>query len=432
VAGRFVRTDRREAIDESLTSAPRPRIRHVAASTFAWRTTGFIFGIALNVAISRFLGPTGRGEYALLTLAATTLATVGKLGLDHANVFMLGGLRAEPKRLAEQNALVAFVAGPIGAVLLLTTPWTLPSVFGDVPLPYLAIAGITGTLQVHIQLSGSLQNLRGLTTWQFRSVAYGFALQLALVAGLLLLGWLDVLSALVCNLVGVALTWAMVISRDGFGTLRPATERQLLLRTLRYALVVHIGLVLFFLQARLNQFIVKADLGSAALGLYSIASVIAEALLLASDSIAIALLPLQTESDVRSTARLALLGALAGAAITAVAAVPFVLLGEPLLRIVFGESFAPAYAPLVILLPGADMLAAQRFCGFAVLRANRPLLIMAIYLAGMVTSLVANLIWIPTMGLAGAALAITISYALTFALFLIWTLRLAGGRAAAR
>ena len=52
-------------------------------------------------------------------------------------------------------------------------------------------------------------------------------------------------------------------------------------------------MVFFFLHLRLGMFMVKGIVGTAALGLYSLSVVLAETVLLPTDSLALAILPRQ-------------------------------------------------------------------------------------------------------------------------------------------
>jgi O-antigen/teichoic acid export membrane protein len=95
------------------------------------------------------------------------------------------------------------------------------------------------------------------------------------------------------------------------------------------------------------------------------------------------------------------------------------------IRVSFGLAFAPAYLPLVGLLPGMVFLGMQRVCGGPALRAGRPGRITAIYAFCLLCNGALNLWWIPTWGPLGAALASSVSYGLGALLFLVWTARLA-------
>ena len=391
-----------------------------ALETFVLRSFVFVLGVAVNIVVSRGLGPGGRGEYVLTTLSALTIVALGKLGLEHTNVYLLGTKRMAPSRIAAQNVVVAAVAGVVGFSVLVGAPMLLPSIYATTDRANLALAALTVPILLHTQLAAGLQNLLHVVTWQFRAALAGAALQLAAVGTLIVLGRLDVTTALVAYLAGSLLTWLMVLSRSTRPLTAPFLDLAVLRLTLRYSLVVHVGLVLLFLQTRLTLFLVQAFLGAAELGLYSLAVSISESVLLAADSLAIALLPRQTETTLADSAATGLRGARYGAALAIAGAAPLAAFGAFIVPFVFGQEFAPSYLPLVVLLPGAVFFAVQRFCGVPALRANRPSLIAAIYAAGVAANVLLDVWWIPRVGLVGAAAATTCSYLLTAVLFLWW------------
>jgi len=396
-----------------------------ATETLLLRVSALAIGLGVNVVISRALGPEGRGQYTLAVLAALILATLGKLGLENANLYLLGTAHVPAARLGAQNLVVSLVAGLPAILLLAVGPTLLPTIFGDMPVGLLLLAGVTIPFAIHSQLAGGLQNLTGLVTWQFRALLLGAATQLVIAGVLAGTGRLDVTSALESNIVGTFVSWLLIVYRDGWGTLRLQVDLGLLTRSLRYSLVVHLALVLLFLQQRLNVFVVKALLDTVAVGQYTLALSLGEAFLLASDSLAIAMVPQQTATTIAHAARLALRVGRMGGLVTGAAVIPGIVLGSQAISLAFGDAFRPSYAPFVVLLPGMIFLAMQRFCGPPVLRANNPMRMVRIYVVGVVANMLLNLWWIPMWGLGGAAAAATASYAITVTLFLRWTLELA-------
>jgi len=274
-----------------------------ATETFLLRTSALAIGFGVNVVVSRALGPEGRGQYALTLLAALILATLGKLGLENANIYLVGTVNVPIARLGAQNLVVSLLAGLPAMLILALAPAILPSVFGDLPLPLLLIAGATIPFAIHSQLAGGLQNGAGVVTWQFRAVLLGALAQLILAGAFAATGRLDVATALASNLVGIVVSWLFIVSRDGWTTLRLQVDLTLLTQSLRYSLIVHVALVLLFLQQRLNVFVVKVLMDTSAVGQYSLAISLSEAFLLASDSLAIALVSRQTAATLAGAAR---------------------------------------------------------------------------------------------------------------------------------
>src|SRR5207302_10601766 len=123
------------------------------------------------------------------------------------------------------------------------------------------------------------------------------------------LGLLTVPAVLLANLIATAGGWAFLVrARFSVTPLDLRIDRDLLVRTLKQSLVLHIGMVLFFLQLRIDTFILRSMAGVASLGIYSLAVLMAETMFLVTDSLAIATLPKQLTNTLGDAARRALRG----------------------------------------------------------------------------------------------------------------------------
>lgn len=385
-----------------------------------------VVGFGASVLISRGLGPEGRGTYYLPVVAAATTVAFCKLGLEQANVFLLGTRGLPVDRLSGQSGLVSLGMGGLGLALLLLAPSVLPALFADTPTILLLLAGLTVPFSLHEQLSAGLLTLRGQVTWPFRAALLAGLLQLALLVGIFLSPWFGVAPVLAVNLASVVMAWSLTVwvlraGRNSWIRWDPTLLRD----TLKQSLLLHLGMVFFFLHLRLDMFMIKAIVGTAALGQYSLSVVLAETVLLATDSLAIAILPRQMGNTLEEAASVALRGARTNGLLGIGVASLWAAAGIAVIRVFFGPAFAPAYLPLVGLLPGMVFLGMQRVCGGPALRAGRPGRITAIYAFCLLCNGALNLWWIPTWGPLGAALASSVSYGLGALLFLVWTARLA-------
>lgn len=398
-----------------------------SAETLLLKLLLYVMGFAASVVISRGLGPSGRGEYYLPLVTAGTLVAVCKLGLEQANVFLIGTRGIPINSLSGQNGLVAVVMGPLGMLGMLVALLLFPALFGDTPLILLLLAALTIPFSLHAQFSGGLLTLLGQVTWQFRASLLASVVQVALLLGLWLLPWFAVGPVLAVNLATVVLSWALTVwAFRGTPTCWIRWDADLLWNTLQQSLLLHLGMVLFFLHLRLDMFMVKAMRGAAALGQYSLSVTLAETILLATDSLAIAILPRQISNTVQEAALISLRSARMNCLIGVGLGVLWAVTGIPIIRVFFGAQFTPAYLPLVALLPGMVFLGMQRVCGGPALRAGCPGRITGIYAATLLCNAGLNLWWISLWDILGAALASSVSYTLGAVMFLAWTARLAG------
>jgi len=397
-----------------------------AAHVLALSVAQYVLAFGASAIVARALGPEGRGHYYLPLLASTTAIAFGKLGVDQANIFLYGTSGVRLFRLSAQNGLIAAGCGSLLAAGLLLLPDAIPSIFGATPHGWLLIAALTIPFGIHAQLTGGLLAMSGGVRRQYVAGLISAAVQVGCAAAVFLAGAMTVAAALLLTFAGALVTWVV--------TVQPlAADRQnwigadgaLLRTTLRTSLVLYAGMILFFLHLRVDMYMVQGWLGAAALGQYSIAVTLAETLMMATDAVAVAVLPAQMNNTVRESAQRAIRAArinlLLGTGLAAVAA----LLSAPAIVILYGDAYRAAVLPMIVLLPGIVSLGMQRVCGAPTLRTGRPLGIAGIYALTLTTNVALNVWLIPRSGLIGASIASSVSYILGAGIFLTWTSRLA-------
>jgi O-antigen/teichoic acid export membrane protein len=385
-----------------------------------------LVGLVASALISQSLGPEGRGMYYFPVVVAATASMVCTLGLEQVNVFLRSTRGLPLDRISGQNGLVAILMGGIGFVVLLSMPHVFPSLFGDTPFPFLLLAALTIPLAIHTQLSSGLLALTGEVTRQYRVGLLGGTAQVVLLLCAAIAHSLGVSQVLGINLGTSLLIWLLTLKAfRGSQRFWPRWDVTLLGETLKHSLVLHAGMVFFFLLLRLDMFMVKGLLGAEALGFYSLSVILAEGVLIATDAVAVALLPRQMTNDLQSAASTALWGARTNCLIATALVIVWAVSGSMLIRFLFGVEFGPAYLPMLGLLPGVVFLSMQRVCGVPLLRTGRPHVITTIYALSLLCNGALNLWWIPLWGTLGAAIASSVSYGLGGLLFLAWTARLA-------
>ena len=386
----------------------------------------YVAAFAATALLSRALGPEGRGIYYAPILAAVTILSFCKLGIDQVNVYLLGSRSLSISRISAQNGFVSLWAGLIGCAATVALHWLLPVLFGGTSILFLAIAGLTIPFGIHTQLSAGLLSLAGRPKWQYRAGLTGALVQAALIACLMAVGQARPGPALVTTLLSGLVTWSvMVWPLSKVDRAWYAADLFLLKDTLRHAVVLHLGMLLLFLHLRLDLFMVKAWLGTAALGQYSLTVTLGETLPLATESVALAILPGQVVNSLKDASVRALRASKATIAFGLGIALAWIVLGAPMIRLVFGADFLPAYTALLALLPGVVLMGVQRVCGAPTLRTGRPAVTAAIYGASLCCNVLLNVVWIPRWGLIGASAASSVSYSLSTLLFVAWTARLA-------
>lgn len=391
----------------------RQRVASLGAHTLLAKVTVNGLGLVASVLIARALGPEGRGHYILPVSLATIAFQLGGLGSWAAQYRLWAQRKARKRAFVTNGLFLSLALGALSAGLawLAFAVWRESFFEGVVPLD-LVIVTAALPLLLHSMLASSLLILeRNLPLTNMASVL-GAIVQTAGIATLFITGRLTVVGVLLLWVVSVAVPWLVMLS----GVLRIARPQRsipwpLIVSHLRLGIQYVPWILFLHLNLRIDVFFLARYRGLDAVGIYSIAVLVAEVIWLITDSLGLAVSgqqanePEEVAIDVtlRAIRMTFLLAALAGIVIG--------VGGYLGIGVVYGREFSPA-APIVwILLPATLAMAQWRIVGNVLLRFAAPTVLPGIAISGLVVNIVANMILIPALGIAGAALASLLSYA---------------------
>jgi len=181
--------------------------------------------------------------------------------------------------------------------------------------------------------------------------------------------------------------------------------------------------LLAFLVLRSDLMLVQGYLGSASTGVYSIAVQFADLLLVLPVAIGTLLFPRVAATPSSESAFFtATVSRHAVLAVTAACAAVGATIAW-VIPLVFGEAFAGSVVCLWILLPGVWCMAVQGILANDLAGRDYPAFLPWMWLFLLVVNVGLNLLLLPTMGIAGAALSSTIAYALSLVLVARYWLR---------
>jgi O-antigen/teichoic acid export membrane protein len=188
-------------------------------------------------------------------------------------------------------------------------------------------------------------------------------------------------------------------------------------RYLTYGVKLHASAMMWYLIIRIDIYMIKSMLDLESVGFFALASSLAEKLWLVSTSANTVLLPsLAAIADPVERARMA---ARTARQLTIVLLPFFVLgiiLGRPLIVLLYGAEFEPSAIPFMILL-GSTLVQAHRSMTASYFESSDLALVnVATRVAAFLLKVVLNLVLIPTMLLNGAAVASLIAYSFEWVL----------------
>jgi O-antigen/teichoic acid export membrane protein len=406
----------------------------------AWITIISRFGLAVlifgtDVLLARLLGPDAKGRFSLVLLTSQLAALIVGWGMDDA----LGVVSARDERTARQgfaNAIVwtAVVGG--AAVLVACALYGLPT-SGRPAGPLTAVlpnldarqfamsaVAIPGEVFFALGLYGLLG--RGHVTAYAGIRLLRRGLLLAFVVAAAAIDRLSLNIALAVNLgaliaTAVAITW--VARRDGVLGLRPSAT--LLREQAAFGTRNIAGDLAERLQLRADSFIVNAQLGVHATGVYSVTAGLAETLWYVPNALGTVMFS-RAMGSAGDAGRVAAALTRTTIAVALAMAVPTFVLGPRLVRLFYGTAFADAGVALRYILPGIVAYSVVAVQSRYVVGRGRPGTSTLIMGSGLAVNIAANLLLVPRLGIIGAAMSSSISYALTAMLMLAVFLRLSG------
>ncbi len=378
------------------------------ASNLSNQILRIALGAITSIIVARALGPTGMGYVAYIILVFTLIGDFGHLGLNNSTMYFMKRGSVPSGHLFSVNltalslifmALAALVLLLRGTGLVLQT-YSYSYILGGLVF---VISDLFFT-NLHSWYVGD-ERIRESN----RKIIIVFLLKSALILALWLTQTLSPLSFFATGILGMLLNALLLGFRVG-QSYSPALDFGLLKAEFSYGGVLWLGAIFSFLHFRADQFMIKEMLDVRALGVYSIAVMLAELLFLVPVSVSSALLgklyntsePAAARSIMARTLKLTLYicGALA-------------LIGIPLsllIPLVYGKAYAGAVSSVMVLLGGAVFASIAKVGMQYFFTLGRPKVHLYTTLITLIVNIALNFLLIPRWGILGAAVASSVSY----------------------
>jgi len=392
-------------------------------TTLAARLVLLALALFSSIILARILGPEGRGVFALVLLLPELGATFGLLGFEQANVVYAG---LEPRgrgALVWHSTAIAGVVGGIIAVagvsfFVLRGPGSHALLHGPLWLYILPLLTVPSAL-VTAYWGAILRGMNRIFLMNAVEVGTkgGSLLLILVLVWWLRLGVAGAVSAETLVSAGTVVLMVGLLRHVGTWG-RPSFDWPLWRRIRRFALPAYCGGITSYLNYRADQFIIAALLPPEQLGFYAIAVGLAERLWILTGAVAHALLPHLANSTERDPALSAVVARhvmiwTGGACLLVFA------LADVMVRVMYSSAFVEAVSPLRWMLPGIFIATAGKVLVAEILAREKIHYTVWVGIITVLVNIVGNFLLVPRMGISGAALASSISYAL-LSLILTW------------
>jgi stage V sporulation protein B len=370
-------------------------------------------GFVNSIIITRQLNLDGRGQYALTMGIITIFSLIFGDGLYRSNTYMVSLNRKSLSRLIS-NSIVAI--GIFGLILLAI------SIFIKGPMLEKVLPGVDFSLVLIAIISVVPVIFVRSFTGLFLGLQYYKFFNALVVLPIVLYSLLNVtlfwhsgftpyhilMNYLIAMVVFTAASFFSVVRFEPF---RFQTDWNLGKKSMSAGLKSVASNISLFLLFRVDIFLINFFLGTDQAGLYSIAVLLSELLQKLANTSGTVIFPKiagerRIEKGRRLSFRVVLFVLVVGIGFSGV----LYLFGEKIIVLLYTERFALAARPLYWLLPGTVIMAMGKIFLFSLWGRGFPKITLIVPLFAFFLNIVLNLLLIPRLGLAGAAISTSFSY----------------------
>jgi len=405
-----------------LTTSVRRSLFKDAVHSLGTKAISIPLSFFIGVILARSLGPEGKGGYDLFVATGELLMMVLGFSLPSGIIYVTALSGVSPRAMARWLTLVALGQGLL-AISLLGIARQSGFVWAFLPrncggniiffsTAYVCLTILAGYWRAiligrwEIIPTNRITLLTRLADVVLLLVLLGLLWFVDRPPDLCLIIWLLLVSSLISNVLFLSrLRVPLAASSQGASGFR---------RIMAYSAPCYLGNLVQFLNYRLDTFLVSFIVGQSAVGLYALAVSLAQMLWLLPNAIATALLPRVagwqqlTTHNTRITAQATRFSFWIGL----IAGITLSLLSIVALPLVYGEAFRDSIVPLLWLMPGVVVIGPAFVLAAYIGGIGKPHLNMYISVAGLFLTVLLDLLLIPRLSIAGAAIASTVSYSL--------------------
>jgi O-antigen/teichoic acid export membrane protein len=414
-----------QGLDETRAALRRHRrIGGAIARTACFNTAGTVAAALGGIVVARAVGPTVRGEYAAVTSWFGVLLMAGGAGQPAAVCFHVARYPQRARGYVATSRAMMLVTGSIALAAGLF--WAPDLAHGNAGLADAYRIAFAGSIIAFVGASYTF-SLQARDTQRWNRVRIS---QPALaLAGVILLWLLRLLTlqtavAVVIATMAIQLGYAYYWCRRS-GLAPGCAQARLAGRLARYGLSQLAAVAPATVNAYLDQLVLSQLVPPADLGRYAIAvsvTMVPVPLVSAIGNVAFPRLAAR-RGNTPGDSRLQLAAVVLSAALSSAILLPAAVSAYWLIPAVFGPAYRGAVPLLWILTPGGVFLACGQVAGDLLRGINRPGLVAAAQGFAAIFTVVLLVVLLPSVGVAAAAIASTISYGTALAVMIRWLRR---------
>ena len=370
--------------------------------------------MGVGILTARFLGPAGRGLFYTSVQAPGLINTVGTLSIGEGLIYHIGKGKIKSDQIFGTVFMMVLgftlvlsiifyflisllnqhffyqLPDKVIPLLFFLIPATMTEYFSASALRGLKVFSIVNKLTIVTRTNIFIFILTSLTFWSADLYRTIFAYAIALTLNALLY-------------------FIVLFYQSKF---RFSISSNELNNVIRYSAKVHIGSLLTEVEYRLDIFILLFFLNATAVGIYSIGVTIAQILWYVSNSVNTVLFPYLTSTSKKNVDFFTVRVLKYNFFINIFILFGLIIIGFPLVNLLYGTMFSEAYFVFLVLSPGLLSDTIARSLAAWLKGTNRTLTLSKISSVSLVVNILFCIILIPYWGVYGAAISSVISYTL--------------------
>lgn len=237
----------------------------------------------------------------------------------------------------------------------------------------------------------------------------------------------DVNIVIFANIIILSISITSLWKKIGIKSIRIKFNKEYQKKNISYGFKSYLANMITFLNYRLDTFIIKAlSKSTMAVGQYGVSVTLAEQVWVFASAISSVMFPyitsIENDEDKSKVTSLTFKIVM----VVTFMAIIVLFFASNLIRFVYGEDYYGSIIPLKILLIGVFSLSLGKILANDIASRGKPELNALSNLMGLLVNVIFNILLIPRFGIAGAAMATSISYTLTSSIFLISFIKLTG------
>lgn len=383
-------------------------------STFITQVITLILGLFTTIIIARILGPEKRGIYSLAILLPSLLITFSNLGIGTATAFHIGKKKYSLNKIFGNNIIFSVLISALAIFLgLIVISFFGDALFAGIKKEYLFLGLLLIPFQIFITLIVSIfWGLQKITEYNFINLLINFIFS-ALI-GILLLGFhLGIKATIIAQIIsflpaGILLFFWVKKKTDGISL---KFDKSYFKDSLKYGGKVYLSDLSSFLHYRIDIFLINIFINPLAVGLYSIATAMAEKFWFISTSVARAFFPkVSSETDENRLKEFTPLVCRNTLFVTFLGIIFVLFISRWIIILLFSEAYLNSIQSFNVLLIGMISISGWNILANDLMGRGRPEINTYLTIGSVILNIILNIFLIPRFGIIGAAWATAISY----------------------